>query len=81
MNDLERLEKIVKLSQEIANSKGKETFLYYLRLFRTEGFNKEKFELLLLKYNIMKKEYIEITDLLNKREILDLLITSILHPS
>jgi len=81
MNDLEKLEKIVSLGKEISKSKGKDVFLYHLRLYRSKGFNKEQFELLLLKYNIAKKEHLEVLNLLEKREVIDLLITSILHPN
>ena len=81
MNDLEKLELIVKLGKDISQTRGKDTFLYYLRKMRYEGFNKEFFELLMLKYQIAKKEYIEVLDLLNRKEVIDLLITSILHPN
>jgi len=81
MNQLEMLEKIIEMGKEISRSKGKDVFLYYLREMRLKGFNKEFFELLLLKYNLLRKEYLDIMDMLNKREIIDLLITSILHPN
>ena len=81
MNILEQLEKIVDLGKEISRNKGKDVFLYYLRYFRSTKFDKEKFELLLVKYNLLKKEYLEVLNLLEKREVIDLLITSILHPS
>jgi len=81
MNQLEKLEKVVQLGKEISQTKGRDIFLYYLRLYRSTQFNKEFFELLLVKYNIVKREYLEILDLLQKREVIDLLITSILHPN
>ena len=81
MNDLEKLEKIVQLGKEISNSKGKDIFLYYLRLYRSTKFDEEFFKLLLVKYGLLKKEYLDLINLLNKKEVLDLLITSILHPS
>jgi len=81
MNILEELEKVVQLGKEISNSKGKDVFLYHLREMRSTRFDKEKFELLLIKYNLLKKEHLEVLNLLEKREVLDLLITSILHPS
>jgi hypothetical protein len=81
MNALEELEKIVEMGKEISQNKGKETFLYYLRSYRSTQFNKEFFELLMLKYGLLKKEYLDVLDLLNKREIIDLLIASILHPN
>jgi hypothetical protein len=81
MNQLEQLEEIVKMGKDISNSKGRDIFLYYLRQMRSTKFDKEKFELLMLKYNIMKKEYLEVLNLLEKREVIDLLITTILHPN
>ena len=81
MNILEELEKIIQMGKDIANSKGKDTFLYYLRLYRSTKFDKEFFELLLMKYGLLKKEYIETLDLLQRKEVIDLLVTSILHPS
>ena len=81
MNQLEQLETIVRLGKDISQTRGKDIFLYYLRLYRSKGFNKEQFELLMLKYNILKKEYLNVIDLLQKTEVIDLLITSILHPS
>ena len=81
MNELEKLEEIVKLGKDISKTKGKETFIYYLTEMRYKGFDKAKFQLLMAKYGLLKKEYIENLDLLQKREIIDLLITSILHPS
>jgi len=81
MNVLEDLEKIVKLGGEISKSKGKDTFLYYLNEMMYKGFNKELFELLMLRYNLLKQEYIDILPLLKEKEVLKLLITSILHPN
>ena len=81
MNQLEQLEKIVELGKEISKTKGKDVFLYYLNQYVETEFNKEFFELLLLKYNLLKKEYLDILDLLKEKEVLKLLITSILHPN
>ena len=81
MNMLKTLEKIVELGRAISKTNGKDVFLYYLRQMRTTGFNKEFFELLMMKYGLLKKEYLTVIDLLNQKEIIDLLITSILHPN
>jgi len=81
MNQLEMLEKIVSLGKEISKTKGKDIFLYHLRQMRSTKFDKEKFELLMMKYGLLKKEYLTVIDLLNQKEVIDLLIASILHPN
>ena len=81
MNMLSNLEKIVRMGKEISQSKGKDVFLYYLNLYVSKGFDKYQFELLMLKYHIMKQEYLDVLNLLEEKEVLKLLIASILHPS
>ena len=81
MNMLENLEKIVQLGKEIVNSKGKDVFLYYVNLYIMKGFDENQFKLLLLKYHLLKQEYIDIIPLLKEREVLKLLLASILHPN
>ena len=81
MNQLEMLEKIVQLGKEIHQSRGKDVFLYYLNLYISKGFDENQFKLLLLKYHLLKNDYLNILELLKEKEILKLLITSILHPS
>jgi len=80
MNMLSNLEKIVRMGKEISQSKGKDVFLYYLNLYVSKGFDKYQFELLMLKYHIMKQEYLDVLNLLEEKEVLKLLIASILHP-
>jgi hypothetical protein len=81
MNLLEDLEKIVKLGEEISRSKGKDVFLYYVNLYISKGFDEDQFKLLLMKYHLLKQEYLNVLKLLKEKEVLKLLIASILHPN
>jgi len=80
MNMVTNLEKIIKMGKEIANSRGKDVFLYYINLFISKGFDEDQFKLLLLKYNLLKQEYLDVLELLKEKEVLKLLLASILHP-
>jgi len=80
MNLMTNLEKIIQLGGEIAKSRGKDVFLYYLNLYVSKGFDENQFKLLLLKYHLLKREYIDVLELLKEKEVLKLLIASILHP-
>jgi hypothetical protein len=79
MNLMTNLEKIIKLGGEIAKSKGKDVFLYYLNLYISKGFDENQFKLLLLKYNLLRREYLDVLELLKEKEVLKLLLASILH--
>jgi len=75
------LEKIIEMGKEIANSRGKDTFIYYVNLYIEKGFDEDQFKLLLLKYHLLKQEYLNVLELLKEKEVLKLLLASILHPN
>jgi hypothetical protein len=81
MNLVTNLEKIIKMGKEISKSKGKDVFLYYVNLYISKGFDENQFKLLLLKYNLLRREYIDVLELLKEKEVLKLLLASILHPN
>ena len=80
MNMLEDLEKIAKMGKEISKTRGKDVFLYFINLYISKGFNEDQFKLLLLKYHLLKQEYLSVLGLLKEKEVLKLLRDSILHP-
>ena len=79
MYTVDQLEKIVKLGGKIAESEGKNVFLSYLKDFLNTGFDKNLFLIMLMKYHILTQEYLDIIDMLEDKEVLKLLISSILH--
>ena len=81
MSMVDKLEKVVRLGQEIANSQGKNVFLRYLYDFLANGFDRNLFLIMLMKYHILTQEYLEVIGLLEDKEVLKLLISSILSSS
>ena len=81
MDQIQQLEKIVQLGKEISRSSGKDVFLRYLYEFLAKGFDRNLFVIMLMKYRLLDKSTYALVDMLEDKEVLKLLIDSILSSS